>query len=135
MVVKLSACNYDECEFYIDEGELTPLLINYMLTLDYNPDIQLIITEYYSLDKYNTPIDLFKKNKQLLQKYNLDGIIYYCDIEEKYAFECNICKPILNTFSILSNYIIDSPSIKQNIDDNINIFAHAVNTKTNIIIV
>ena len=84
------------------------------------------------MDEYEELTDLFKKNKQLLQNYNLDGIIYYLDLEEDYEFNFDICKKILNTLRLLLSYLTftNNKSIKEDIENNIKIFLHAVKTKT-----
>lgn len=130
MVAKLCSPDYDECEFYIDNTKLILLFIHYMSTVKNKLDIQFNESE--------EPIDIFKKNEQLLQNYNLDGIIYYLDIEEVNEFNTDICKRIVNTFRLLLSYLTftnNTSSIKKDIENNINIFSHAIKTNTHVSII
>jgi hypothetical protein len=146
MVVKFNSPGYNGCEFYIDSDDIVDIFLKYLPVLQ-NDDINSIITEYYIL-KYDecfcteSIICLLKKKIELLQSYNLDGIIYYLDLPS-FQFEIDVCKKILNTFLLFLNYLEDDIQfdnqfydlIKEDLSNNINIFSHVVKTQTYITIV
>jgi hypothetical protein len=88
--------------------------------------------EYDLLTEYDEPIDLFNKYNVLLESYNLGGLFYYLNIGEQSEFTLEVCKKILKTFRLLLDYAIvsNNTSIKEDIENNINILSHAVKSKT-----
>jgi hypothetical protein len=112
-----------------------------MSTLHHNPGWTSVILSTIAdirFNEYEEPADIFKKNEQLLQNYNLDGIIYYLDIKEVNEFNADICKRVLHTFRLLLSYLTftnNTSSIKKDIENNINIFSHAIKTNTHVSII
>lgn len=134
MVVKLVCKGYDGCEFYVNE-DLECLLYEYLLESK-NDDFNPIILEYERLGKENKHCfltgldfitDIFIKYKEILEKHNLDGIIYYYNTPS--ILEVDICNKILDVFVLLYNWSFTDDETKEELQNNINIFTYAINTK------
>jgi len=136
MVVKLSCgLKYEKFAFYLDDDILIDLFIKYLLK---NDDFIEIKRRYNNLHIYNFDDcnqQILYDNKAILQKYNLDGIIDYIEIDNSY-FNVDICKKILPVLISLYECELETKgTFLDDLRDNIDIFTFAIEEEQDIIII